>query len=163
MKLPTYQLISQISAAVVVAISLGFVAYELKLSRDIAKAEIFQARITMEQDWLIHIFDAELLAEAGRKLANGQELSKEEVHARLFAADMSMIHTMNVFYQHQLGLLDDDEWSTWNHGMEWRVTTPCYREFFESERGSYRKDFAVVIEKALESFPKTDCPIWDSE
>ncbi|MEP0202495.1 MAG: hypothetical protein ABJ084_03850, partial [Halioglobus sp.] len=59
MKLPTYQFVAQMSAAFAVVVSLGFVAFEMKLSRDFAKAEMYQQRIAMEMGAKVSTLDVD--------------------------------------------------------------------------------------------------------
>ena len=158
MKLPTYQFVAQMSAALAVVVSLGFVAYELKLSRDIAVAEVYQARVAMDQALRMYSSDPNALREAFRKERRGEEPSKDDVMASVMQTDLHMTSPENVFFQYQIGLLDEDEWSVWKHNMEWMLNIPCYREYFEEQRGGFRKDFAAEIDKLLAELPETDCP-----
>ena len=109
MKLPPYQFVAQMSATFAVVVSLGFVPYELKLARDIAKAEVYLQRTALDQNYRLHMLDAEATRKAERKLRNGEEaLSKHETRALLYQADTAIMSAENVFYQYQLGLLDEE-------------------------------------------------------
>lgn len=158
MKLPTYQFVAQMAAAFAVVASLGLVAYELKLSRDIAKADVYQQNVVMDQNVALQLFDVEAFREAARKHHLGEELSIMELHLFVRRADMSMLNAENVFFQHKLGLLDEEDWSVWAYAMKWMLTTPCYREFFEAKRDGYRKEFAAEIDKLYAKLPEADCP-----
>ncbi|MEH6587764.1 MAG: hypothetical protein V7720_14475 [Halioglobus sp.] len=158
MKLPTYQFVAQMAAAFAVVASLGLVAYELKLSRDIAKADVYQQNVVMDQNVVLQLFDAEAFRDAARKRDLGEDLSKKELNLFVKRADISMLNAENVLYQHKLGLLDKEDWAVWTHAMEWMLTTPCYREFFEKQRDGYRKEFAVEIDKLYAKLPEIDCP-----
>lgn len=146
------------AAAFAVVASLGLVAYELKLSRDIARAEVFQQNVTMDQNLALQLFDVEAYREAVRKRNLGEELSKRELGLFVRRSDMSILNAENVFFQYQLGLLDEEEWSVWANAMVWMLTAPCYREFFEKQRGGYRKAFVAEIDKLYAKIPETDCP-----
>lgn len=163
MELPTYQFMAQVSAALAVVISLGFVAYELKLSRDIAKAEVYQERTAMDQAWRMHLFDPKAAMEANRKHKLGHEITEGEMGLIVQTADIAIMSAENVSFQYQLGLLDEGEWSVWKHNMEWMLTTPCYREYFEDQRAGFRRAFAEEVEKLYSELPEIDCPIGFSE
>ena len=51
MKLPTYQFVAQMGAAFAVVTSLALVAYELKLSRDMAMADVYQQAAAMAVEY----------------------------------------------------------------------------------------------------------------
>ena len=159
MRLPNYQFVAQMSAALAVVISLGFVAYELKLARDIAKAEVYQARTAMDQNYRISTFDSAALHEVFRKVDRGEALSDEEVKLRVINADIAIMTAENVFYQYQLGLLDEEEWAVWLSNMGWMLETPCYRSYFERNRNGFRKPFADEIDKLFATSNVPDCPL----
>ena len=164
MKLPPYQFVAQMSATFAVVVSLGFVPYELKLARDIAKAEVYLQRTALDQNYRLHMLDAEATRKAERKLRNEEEaLSKDEIGHLLFQADTAIMSAENVFYQYQLGLLDEEEWLVWRRNLNWMLSTPCYREYFNRSRDAYREGFAAEIEDIYSQIPDSDCIIFDSE
>ena len=57
MKLPTYQFVAQMCAAIAVVGSLGLVAYELKQSRDMAVAELMLTTYMEEKDIFLAVAD----------------------------------------------------------------------------------------------------------
>ena len=162
MKLPSYQFFAQMSAAFAVVVSLGFVAYELKLARDIGKAEVYLQRTTLDQNYRLTMLDAEATREAERKLASGGEpLSEEDIDHLLYQVDTAIMSAENVFYQYQLGLLDREEWLVWRRNMNWMLSTPCYRYFFNKNKDGFRKAFAAEIEEIYSGMPESGC-IFDS-
>jgi len=164
MKLPSYQFFAQMAAAFAVVVSLGFVAYELKLARDVAKAEVYQQRTAMDQNYRLHMLDAEATRKAVRKLRNGEEaLSEDEIADLLYEADTAIMSAENVFYQYQLGLLDEEEWKVWRRNMNWMLSIPCYRDYFNRNRDGYRKEFAAEIEDIYSQIPSSECILSDSE
>lgn len=164
MKLPTYQFVAQICAALAVALSLVFVTYELKLSRDVARAEVYQQRTAIDQNYRLHMLDARAAREAERKLRHGEEaLSEDEIDVLVYQADTAIMSAENVFYQYQLGLLDKEEWLVWRRNMNWMLSTPCYRSYFNRSKDGFRKEFAAEIESIYSELPESDCSLYDSE
>ena len=161
MKLPSYQFLAQMSAALAVVISLGFVAYELKLARDIAKAEVYQQRTAIDQNYRLHMLDARAARKAERKLKRGKEaLSEDEIDVLVYQADTAIMSAENVFYQYQLGLLDKEEWLVWRRNMKWMLSTPCYRSYFNRSKDGYRKEFAGEVESIYSELPESDCSLY---
>jgi len=158
MKLPPYQFVAQMSAAFAVVVSLGFVAFEMKLSRDFAKAEMYQQRIAMDMEAHQHLLDVDAWREGAKKVRLNEQRSRNEKWALVNRADIYMLLAENVYYQRQLGLMDDEEWSVFQHNMVWMLNTPCYRQYFEVQRNGFRKEFATEIDKMYSKLAEIDCP-----
>jgi hypothetical protein len=69
MKLPTYQWIGQMMAALGVVLSLVLVAYELKLSRDTARADVYQQSASMTMEYQAALLANESYQEALFRMA----------------------------------------------------------------------------------------------
>ena len=113
MKLPPYQLISQMMAALVVAASLGLVAYELKQSRDIAATELTLSTQARDADQSLFLVRPEMYASARDKLLNGaepSELSTEEYFAYWTIVDVRRQIFQSVHLLHTKGLVTEGEW-----------------------------------------------------
>ncbi len=68
MKLPTYLFVVQMGAALAVVVSLGLVAYELKLSRDMAIGELALSVYLAEANQYHAVLDSESYNRAAYKL-----------------------------------------------------------------------------------------------
>ena len=158
MKLPTYQWFAQMLATMGVIISISLLAYEMKLSRDIALADVYQQRVAMDLSYRLHLLDSKEVVAASEKLRRGQEvLSERETGILVNDADVAVMGAENAFYQYQLGLLDEEEWMVWRHNMKWMLETPCYRSYFNFHREGYRKEFAEEVDSLYVEIPKSDC------
>jgi hypothetical protein len=157
MKLPTYQWFGQVLAATGVIISISLLAYEMKLSRDIASADIYQQRVAMDISMLLNRQPTELVYEVYGKLSRGEELNKEETALHVDVVEGWITSKENVFFQHQLGLLDDKEWIVQRFNLKNFLQTHCYWEFYNSNRQGYREDFAAEIDAIYTEIAKVDC------
>jgi hypothetical protein len=81
MKMPTYQWIGQMLAALGVVLSLALVAYELKLSRDMARADVYQQSAAMTMEYQANMLSNESLQPALEKhRQDTSQLSKREFY-----------------------------------------------------------------------------------
>jgi hypothetical protein len=111
MKLPSYQFFAQMGAAFAVVASLALVAYELKLNREVAMAQIYQERTAILSDHIRGTMGIEAFQQAltSRKLKQPvseteQRLLDDDQHVLLLFFD-------NTHYQYTLGLIPDEEWA----------------------------------------------------
>ena len=132
MKAPAYQWISQMTAAIVVALSLGLVAYELKQSRDIAAAELTLSTQSRNADIQLFLVRPEIFASAREKLIAGVELnqlSTEELFAVGTVAEVTMMNIDSVYLLHTKGLLAEGEWEAHRRGLKRNIKqSKVYRE-----------------------------------
>ena len=114
MKPPAYQWIGQMLAATAVAVSLGFVAFELKQSRDVAIAELTLSLQAVTRDsWLVGL-DSDIYNAALIKLNKGDELTPVELDIANRAFNAANTISQTKFHLWNLGLLSEGEW-------EWEV------------------------------------------
>lgn len=79
---PTYQFIAQMFAASGVIVSLGFVAYEMKQSRDIAVAELNLQQSYYAAEYFLALTDTDAWRSAEiKRQISGEELNLEERQA----------------------------------------------------------------------------------
>ena len=151
----------QIVAAVGVILSLCLVAYEMKLARDVAIADIYQQRIAMDISLQMHEIPTDELTAAYDKLKEGKEpLSKRETARILFKTDAWVMSKENVYFQYRLGLLDEMEWEVQRFNLLHLLDAPCYREFFQERKGGFREDFAAEVDALLAQLSYTECNIY---
>lgn len=111
MKLPTYQFVAQMCAAFAVVVSLGFVAYELKQSRDLAVAELLQEMHFARAQANLDVLDVEAFNRAVYKLlVSGEEYTWVEKKnlERVMSFDSELLRAE--FHLWEMGLTRDGEW-----------------------------------------------------
>lgn len=157
MKLPTYQWFGQMLAATGVIISISLLAYEMKLSRDVARADVYSQSTAMDMALVLSTIPSEQIRAIAGKQLRDEVLSKEETYLYFDYVDAWVIAAENGFYQYQLGLQGEDAWSAKRWQLKSQVASPCYREIFNKSREGYRKDFVVEVEAILADIPEVDC------
>ncbi len=159
MKLPTYQWLGQMFATLGVILSLGFVAYELKLSRDTAMADIFQQRNTAEMEHYGKLVDNVALHRAWNKVSfTGEPLTPEDIMLMTYFIDGWMQSKESIFYQTRLGLSDQDEWAVHQAMISTFGYMPCYAKHWDIQRKFYRADFVQLVDRLWGDVEIPDCP-----
>ncbi|MEP0203363.1 MAG: hypothetical protein ABJ084_03855 [Halioglobus sp.] len=111
MKLPAYQFVAQISAAIAVVVSLGFVAYELKQSRDVATAELTISLLDSRAQLYLSILDVETYNRGIYKgEVSGEELTYMEKKNRTRVRSAEWIRASAQHLLWESGLLAEGEW-----------------------------------------------------
>jgi hypothetical protein len=157
MKLPTYQWFGQMFAATGVIISISLLAYEMKLSRDIAAADVYQQRTAMDISLALSSLPVEKIYAVLEKERRDEALNEEEARLLVIHADIWMFSVENGFYQYRLGLQDEEDLSVLRWQLKRFLATPCYREVFNKSRQGFREDFAAEVDAVLAKTPKVDC------
>ncbi|QFU77175.1 hypothetical protein EY643_16770 [Halioglobus maricola] len=155
MKEDRYKWIAQVLAGLSVALSLLFVAYELKQSRDIAEAELTLSLYTLEHDSITDEIDWKYYHEAVAKRRDGEELNEREKYAlrRYYGRDYGLVKSAYVLESN--GLLLEGEWDYWLAVLDWQWDDPEFRrthlptEFNKS--GNY-SDFETELIKSYEKW-----------
>lgn len=137
--------LSQISAAVGVVVSLSFVAYEMKLARDVAMADLYQQRSAMEIGVSLAYFDREVFFEGLRLRGAGKNLSAEQQMITELAYQIAFKTADSLYYQWELGLVPEDEWRALRDEIvsrlandsgaieSWKQSSSGFREGFRTE------------------------------
>ena len=108
----SYQWLAQVAAALSVALSLAFVAYELKQARDIALAELTLSVHERQGARNLYLADPAAFNAATAKLVMGLEEEMTEAEFTSFhrVASHDMAVQESLFLLYQLGLLPSEEW-----------------------------------------------------
>ncbi|MEP5570080.1 MAG: hypothetical protein ABJN62_19725 [Halioglobus sp.] len=161
MKLPIYQWIGQMLAALGVVLSLAFVAYELKLSRDMARADIYQQRTAME-------IDINLASLAPETLRSALQLWGND-HSSMTQSERSVVRTYltvwlttteNAHYQFELGLLPEEEWLNQRDIAASQARRPCFQRIWGNIQGIYRSSFVEAVDPSIAEAGAVDC-LWN--
>lgn len=128
---PTYQFIAQMFAATGVIISMGFVAYELKQSRDIAIAELNLEQSYATAEFFLTLIDAEAWRSAEiKRVVSGEELNLEERQAIVTAYVHTQMLRNNNWMLNELGLGREGEWSASEEEIKADMADPIYFEYW---------------------------------
>jgi hypothetical protein len=158
MKLPNYQWLSQMAAASAVVVSLGLVAYELKQSRDLAEAEIYQQRTGQWLDIILSRYSAEQYRDAMNRVRfDPKSVTREDEGVLRDAMYARFTFYENIHFQYQLGLLSGEEWEATLVSLAEDVSLPCFDFWDESERKYWRKSFAIDVDSLKAKHKAVDC------
>jgi len=142
---PTYQFIGQMLAALGVIISMGMVAYELKLSRDVAIAELMQEQYHAYSQTYMDVLDVEAYNRAAYKFeVSGEELTWAERKNSDRVDIRTLFIFMGQFHLWEMGLLKDGEWEDTEQDIKAMLasdttTSELWKEFMLEKSGSFDK------------------------
>lgn len=135
-----------------VTASLLFVAYELKQSRDIAVAEIYQQKTAMLMSMNSSYVDPSELLDAYVKLAKSPD-ALEIRDLWLLEGDLSVQfgYYENNHFQYQIGMISEEQMDTIRSMIASSFVENYVRDFWivSSRRGSWRKSFVTEVDKIL--------------
>ncbi|MEP4484812.1 MAG: hypothetical protein ABJ013_04210 [Halioglobus sp.] len=162
MKLPTYQWVGQMLAALGLIILLALVAYELKLSRDLGMATLLQETAANKMQYAAGSSqDAALMDAYFQMYEDPSLLTKKQVQRLLWDTDSWMEQAQAKFIQIELGVLDNIEWEHLQLAMQSYTEAPCYAEYFKGVEGRWRSDFKAVVVKLWGEASTPECPYDD--
>ena len=110
MNLQRFEWLGKFFAVTGVILSLCMVAYEMKQSRDVAMADLYQQRADMDLAGYRAYFDSAEFFEAVALYHDGEKLSYKQESMLMVAYQMTFTTLDSVYYQWELGLVPDDEW-----------------------------------------------------
>ena len=160
MKIPTYQWVGQMLAALGVTVSLALVAWELKQSRDLGMADLYQQSAAMSMEYTATGNQNEPLNAAYFQLSKAPELlTKEQVMRIVWDIDGWMMSKESIFYQHRLGVTPAREWEVQEKIIAGFAELPCYAHYWKKgNRERFRDEFAVEVDRIWANLPEAECP-----
>jgi len=131
--------------------SLIFVGFEIKQSREIAIADVYQQQAAL----LVAVQTSgdvpERLFEARQKFRAGEELSQAEINLLRSHHNPWLTYYENVHFQYQAGLLSEEHWvSVKNEIRRGNLNAPYFLDYWESVRGSWRQSFSDEIDQIIQ-------------
>ncbi len=130
-------------------LSLVFVGFEIKQSREIAIADIFQQKSALAVQVQQGLLSPELYSDTMRKMVSGEELSPFEEGLLQFGQTPWFQYWENNHFQYEIGLLSEAAWQGSRNAMRNRLRNPRYQEWWESDRLSWREPFTKEVDKVL--------------
>jgi hypothetical protein len=132
-----------------VMLSLVFVGIEIRQSREIAIADVFQQKSALAVQVQQGFVSPELFSAAVRKLLSGEVLSPMEKGLLQFGQTPWFQYWENVHFQYEIGLLSEEAWQGSRNAMRNRLSTPIYQEWWESDRLNWRESFTSEVDTVL--------------
>jgi hypothetical protein len=139
----------QIVALIGVILSLIFVGYEIRLSRQIAIADVFQQKTALAVQVQQGGMPAELYTAALQKSLSEQPLTPFEKGMLQFYQNPWFQYWENVHFQFEIGLLSEAAWQGSRNSIRSRLRNPMYQEWWEAQRTYWREPFAKEVDAIL--------------
>jgi hypothetical protein len=141
----------QICGLISVIASLMFVGFELKQSRDIAVAQMYQDRAALDIQIRTHFAPSERIYDALQKSSAGQELTAQEQMALNQAIGNILIYWETNHLLYEMGMLDEEHWEASLRSIEHNFEEAYFNAAWEDERNSFRKSFQIVVDERVRS------------
>ena len=144
-----------------VILSLLFVGYEIKQSRDIAEAEVYAQRAELDVVIRSQYIPSEKIYEIQEKRANGEDITQFELNKLLFAYGSSFIYWENNHFLYSQGLLGEEHWRASKLSMlKTFIEIPDFLVFWDGYsheyRISFRNEVDVVVTEAKAKLESDD-------
>ena len=151
----------QIIATLGVIASIIFLGFELRQNRQLMKAQIYQSRAEMIQNTFLVLSESEHLVPIFNKLetARDESASFAEAVARLsseekirlgFYYERQIRHLDNMYYQYELGLIDDEYMQWWEDDVT--SSAPKWNEVLGDDIPG-RQSFVGKVQELIDAMP----------
>lgn len=131
--------------------SLIFVGLELRQSREIAIADIYQQRTAMLIDVHSIRLTSELLHQAISKSQSTEELTPADLGVLRSSYQPIFAYWENNHFHYQMGLMPEEQWIASKNAMRtYLKNTPGALDWWETERTKVRKSFADAVDEVLQ-------------
>ena len=134
-----------------VLIGLLLLVAEIRQTNAIAKAEAIN-EMTRNTYTILQMFrDSRNITALDRVNKVGwDELNHEEQLLLSSVQSMFMSHVQNAYYQHKLGIYNDEQFDAVLWNMEQALKIGWRRTFWDNARNSYTREFRVFVDSRLE-------------
>ena len=129
--------------------SLVFVGLELRQSRQLAIADIYQQRTAMVIAVQNNRFSPEQFRDALNKAISGEALTTSETTLLQYSWNPWFSYYENNHFQYEMGLLSEEQWISSRNDMQSYVRLPSFEAWWASERPNWRESFAQVVDEVI--------------
>ena len=133
--------------------SLVFVGLELRQSREIAIADVYQQRAAMLIDVHSITLSSELLYDMYNRLQAGEPLNAGDQILLSTALTPIFTYWENNHFQYEMGLLSEEQWLSSRNALKAMVQRPEVRAWWQIERNEMRKTFTDVVDAVMAELP----------
>ena len=147
-KLQKYALLAEIIGGISIVASLLFVGFQINQNSVTVQAQTRLAMTEQARDNIKHSMEPMSLR-IMVKLANGEELTQEEVFYSNMEMNLSLRGAENVFYQFRVGTFSDEEFEGYRNYYLGRFSEPRFKEHWARERNIFSRDFQDDIDALI--------------
>ena len=146
----TWRAVAELVGIAAIIAGLVFVGLELRQSRQIAIADIYQQRSAMVIEIHAARLSSEPLAAALNKLSAGDDVTPWEQNLVNTGHYLFLTYWENIHFQHQSGMIADEQWRASQRAMaRYLNNTPGAVEFWNATKPVMRDSFAETVDQAL--------------
>jgi hypothetical protein len=128
-----------------------FVGLELRQSRDIAIAGIYQQRTELYVQMNSNLITSDTYLRGIEKFASQEQLTVPEQYVIELVFDSYLAYWENNHFQFQMGLMSAEQWNASLNAMRWSFQTyPETVEIWRRDRLLARKSFAEAVDALLD-------------
>jgi hypothetical protein len=141
-----------------VIVSLVFVGWELKQSRDIALADIYQQRTALGFQLITDSSTNEAFVSGWKKIQRGEEISDYE-DAQIRADYLRWLtHWENLHFQYQLDLITQEQWDASVNGLRSLVGEELFMETWSLGQDMWRASYVEFINNLIKESESHETP-----
>lgn len=138
--------IGQVVAAIVVIVSLMYLARQLRDNTKAMLAAAYHANVANTVAIITPLVTdpeyARFVQQCMKDPSSVSELDQFRWHSRLL---MSFRHYDNLFYQYRLGCLEEGQWKGYEATLDGWLQYPGYRSWFEKNKQIVSEDLRVLV------------------
>ena len=143
-----YEIIINIIASVGVILSVVFLAYQIKKNTTAVKANYSDSLNTTNMEFLRQMIENRELGELMEKAVNSwDELNEDDKRTSNYMFIQLFRHWENMYYQHELSVLDKKLWSSHLNTMIGYFHHTGTQEWWVHRRMAFAEDFRDFLEK----------------
>ena len=143
-----YEIIINIIASVGVILSVVFLAYQIKKNTTAVKANYSDSLNTTNMEFLRQMIENRELGELMEKAVNSwDELNEDDKRTSNYMFIQLFRHWENMYYQHELSVLDKKLWSSHLNTMIGYFHHTGTQEWWIHRRMAFAEDFRDFLEK----------------
>ena len=135
-------------AALVGIISIYYLIREMQEQNRVARANARQNVSDSHQEIALKGMTPRMV-KIKLKLRNNEELSKEENSVYLTYFSLMLRARENQHYQHKIGMLDEDEWSSMLISFKTLFKEPKHLEIWEYIKITFSEDFVELVDEQI--------------
>ena len=154
---------AEITGIVALVASLIFVGLQMRQDREIALADLVESRNELFVNRWTTGMQSDAYLSAWAKLYATHDwdtgtLTEQEIAAAEIDALMWWTYLEVTFRQHRLGLVDDDEWASWEANVVFGDHWPVYRAVFKKFWGPTPNDYTRAVDEILSRARESTSP-----
>jgi hypothetical protein len=143
-------------SGVAVLVSLGFLYYQLRqISEQVKQAEkhqraaIGQGRVNRMVELSLRTVETEFGVAMANVLTNSKDVTAHELFQFLHYSRALFLNAEDTYYQHQSGLLEDEQFAGFINALKYSLSAPAIRLMWQGVRRAYGPKFVEFVDQLI--------------